>query len=160
MKFNTIKKLYRGEFRYNIVLKLATGDIFKGRDKSKYTDRFNKLPVIMIPNQYQLEFPIIGKLYEYIMNMENFATRYEYPRLTIHTNNYDDITAIRKLMPDQVRSIGLPPTGLEPGMVYMPDTPYDFRITLGEVTKFNLEFIEWATDNKNIRLQQIGRAHV
>jgi hypothetical protein len=86
--------------------------------------------------------------------MEDFATRFEQPRLHIYTNNYADIEALQDLMPKEfLVSIGLPPKNLHEGMVYMPEMPYEFRVTLGSVTKVNTEFVQWAEGNKNIKLQ-------
>jgi hypothetical protein len=152
IKFTTVKKLYKGEFQYNIVLTLANGDIFKGHDKSKYAKRLkmvSKIDSIRYPDHYNAT----TLLYEHIMNMENFATRVNLPTLIIYTNNYNDITAIRDLIPRFVDSIGIPPDGLERGMVYMPNTPYDFRVTLGGVANLNPEFIEWSNNNDKIKLQ-------
>jgi hypothetical protein len=100
------------------------------------------------------EFSLLPQIYEYIMDMENFATRFEQPRLHVYTNNYDDILGLMNAVPENIIvSIGLPAEGLEKGMVYMPDTPYEFRVTLGSITNINTEFVEWAEGNKNIKLQ-------
>jgi len=100
------------------------------------------------------ELIILPQLYEYVMSMEDFATRFEQPRLHVYTNTYSDIEAIRDMVPENIIvSIGLPPDDLQSGMVYMPEVPYEFRVTLGSVTKVNTEFVEWAEGNKNIRLQ-------
>jgi hypothetical protein len=158
MIFTTIKKLYNGEFQYSIVLRLANGDIFQGKDTARYTRRFNSyMSTVTVKsnlNSYQRnEYIVMPSIYDHIMSMENFATRFELPRLHVYTNNYEDITALQDLAPTLVISIGLPPAGLEKGMVYMPETPYEFRVTLGSVTKINKEFVEWAEGNKNVRLQ-------
>jgi hypothetical protein len=153
-KFTTVKKLYKGEFQYNIVLTLAFCDIFKGQDKTKYTRRYTKLCKAEPIPRYMTYYQPTALLYNYIMNMENFAIRVSAPTLYIYTNDYNDITNIRQLVPTLIDSIGLPPEGLTPGTVYMPNTPYDFRVTLGSISKLNLEFIEWADNNNDkIKLQ-------
>ncbi len=155
--YNTVKKFYRGVYKYNIVLRLYHGVVFRGKDKRRYTNAFTvamnqSTTTMRQPLRGELE--ILPQLYEYVMTMEDFATRYEQPRLHFYTNNYSDIEAIRDMIPEElIVSIGLPPDDLQPGMVYMPEVPYEFRVTLGSVTKVNTEFVEWAEGNKNIRLQ-------
>lgn len=144
-------------YKYNIVLRFCHGVIFRGRDKRRYTNAFNsamtqQLLTMRLPLREELI--ILPRLYDYVMAMEEFATRFEQPRLHFYTNNYSDIEAIRDMIPENlIVSIGLPPDDLQPGMVYMPEVPYEFRVTLGSVTKVNTEFVEWAEGNKNIRLQ-------
>ena len=155
--YNTVKKFYKGVYKYNIVLRLYYGIIFRGKDKRRYTNAFTgaidqRTTSIRQPLRNELE--ILPQLYDYVMAMDDFATRYEQPRLHFYTNNYSDIEAIRDIIPEElIISIGLPPDDLQPGMVYMPEVPYEFRVTLGSVTKVNTEFVEWAEGNKNIRLQ-------
>lgn len=155
--YNTVKKLYKGEYKYNIVLRLWNGDIFRGKDKRKYTREFNYTINQNIKPHWshiKAELGFLPQIYEYIMAMENFATRFEQPRLHVYTNNYDDILGLINTVPENIIvSIGLPAEGLEKGMVYMPDTPYEFRVTLGSITNVNTEFVEWAEGNKNIKLQ-------
>ena len=155
--YNTVKKFYRGVYKYNIVLRLYNGVIFRGKDKRRYTTAFNFALAHQQPYaraDIKFELVLLPKLYEYVMSMEDFATRYEQPRVHFYTNNYSDIEAIRDMIPENlIVSIGLPPDDLQPGMVYMPEVPYEFRVTLGSVTKVNEEFVEWAEGNKNVRLQ-------
>jgi len=155
--YTTVKKLYKGEFKYSIVLRLYHGDIFQGKDKARYTKRYSTIlstDYSAYRKDIQAEVLVLPQLYEYIMSMEHVATRYEAPRLHIYTNTYSDIEHLRDILAENlIISIGLPPDGLEAGMVYMPDTPYEFRVTLGSVTKVNQEFVEWAEGNKNVKLQ-------
>ncbi len=158
--YNTVKKFYRGKYKYNIVLRLYHGVVFRGKDKRRYTNAFtvamNQSTTTMRQMRQPLrgELEILPQLYDYVMSMEDFATRFEQPRLHIYTNNYADIEALRDLMPKEfLVSIGLPPKNLHEGMVYMPEMPYEFRVTLGSVTKVNTEFVQWAEGNKNIKLQ-------
>ena len=155
--YTTVKKLYKGEFKYSIVLRLYHGDIFQGKDKARYTKRYSTIlssDRTSYRKEIQAEVLILPQLYEYIIAMDHFATRYESPRLHIYTNTYSDIEHLRDMLADNlIISIGIPPDGLEPGMVYMPDTHYEFRVTLGSITKVNQEFVEWAEGNKNVKLQ-------
>ena len=158
MKFTTVKKLYRGEFQYNIVLRFSFSYMFQGINKGNYTELLHvimdsDLKYLTTDEKEAMKF--IPDLYNCVMNMENFTTRYSWPRVIFYTNNYSDIQNIAALVPDKnIISIGIPPDGLEKGMVYMPATPFDYRVTIRKICKLNQEFVEWARGNKNIKLQQ------
>ena len=86
--------------------------------------------------------------------MQDFDLRVESPWISIYTNNKDDIVLLQNINSDVVKYISLPDPAstLESGVVVMPKTPFDYRITLGKTTKSHPEFVEWATALDKLKL--------
>ena len=89
-----------------------------------------------------------------LKGMSDYDVRVEYPWINIYSNCKTDIDNIANIDPGSVKCIFIPPvdTILSEGSVIMPNTPFDFRVTLGKIHQENSAFLDWAVNNSNIKL--------
>jgi hypothetical protein len=92
------------------------------------------------------------QIYNKLTATDDYCTRVEFPAVTIYTNTYSDIIALRDIDTNKVRSISMPPANLTAGTVYMPTIDYEFRVTIGRTEKKYLDFLEWADAINKLRI--------
>jgi hypothetical protein len=94
------------------------------------------------------------KLCKQLKKITNIDVRVEGTWISVYTNLKSDVDALTKINPDNVKYISIPPadTTLTGDTIIMPKINYDFRVTLGKTTQKQESFIEWAENNKKIKL--------
>jgi hypothetical protein len=155
MQVKTTKKLYKGKYQYNIVLVCAFSHVFRGTNSDTYFKRIDReSKSLKTSNTWRSLADIVytKKIYNTLIAMDDYCTRVEFPTVTIYTNNYSDIIALRDIDVDTVRSINMPPANLKVGTVYMPTINYEFRVTIGRTEKQYLDFLEWADAINKLRI--------
>lgn len=159
MQYKLATKLFRNKYQYKIVLVCSFAGVFRAGDMEKTIQslqKTNKNPVyrnnpVVARSKNDSDYAI--KLATVINNLSDIDIRVENPWLSIYTNNKSDIDALANLDCDQVKYICEPPaTGLKENTIIMPKMDYDFRVTLGKTTSSNLPFVEWALQNKKVKL--------
>jgi len=155
-----------GLYQYKIVLVVPgcslfrTGDMestLKGLQKISLTESPTKEPYYNvwksgIKNQSDLDFAF--KLQLAISKIKDFDIRVESPFISIYSNNKKDIDTLTKLDETKVKYISKPPenSSLTSDTIVMPKMNYDYRVTLGKTTQDNSTFVQWASNNKKLRL--------
>ena len=155
MQINTTKKLYRGKYQYNIVLVCAFSHVFRGTKSDLYFNRINReSKLLKTTNTWRspADLAYTTQIYTELTDMDDYCTRVEYPTVTVYTNTYSDIIALRDINVDKVRSISIPPANLTAGTVYMPTIEYEYRVTIGRTEKQYLDFLEWADAINKLRI--------
>lgn len=160
MLFKTTNRLFRGIYQYKIVLVVPGAGLFRGGDSStilkslkKIADNFNAQPRFnSIKTKDELDYAF--KLQAQLTKLSNFELRVESPFISVYSNSETDINSLAKLGPDKVKYISKPPADnvLETGVILMPRTEYEFRVTMGKTTQNYESFISWADSNKNVKL--------
>lgn len=155
-----------GLYQYKIVLVVSgcsmfrTGDMestLKVLQKINLNESLNKEPYYNtwksgIKTQSDLDFAF--KLQIAISKIKNFDIRVESPFISIYSNNKKDIDALAKLDDSKVKYISKPPenSSLTADAIVLPKVNYDYRVTLGKTTQDNSTFVQWANNNKKLRL--------
>ena len=155
MQINTTKKLYKGKYQYNIVLVCAFSHVFRGSNSDVYFNRINREEKSFKTSttwRSLADLAYTKTIYAQLTDIDDYCTRVEYPTVTIYTNSYSDIIALRDIEVDKVRRISMPPNNLIPGTVYMPTMNYEFRVTIGRTEKQYLDFLEWADAIDKLRI--------
>ena len=158
MQYKFTTKLFRNKYQYKIVLVSSFASSFRAGDMEKTLQSFQKNPSNTIwrsstvaKNKEDLNYAI--NLALLISNLSDIDIRVEAPWISIYTNTKADVDALCSINQDQVKYISEPPsTGLTAGTIIMPKMNYDFRITLGKTTSANMPFVEWALQNKKVKL--------
>jgi hypothetical protein len=137
-----------------------TGDMestLKVLQKINLNESLNKEPYYNtwksgIKTQSDLDFAF--KLQIAISKIKNFDIRVESPFISIYSNNKKDIDALAKLDDSKVKYISKPPenSSLTADAIVLPKVNYDYRVTLGKTTQDNSTFVQWANNNKKLRL--------
>jgi len=158
MQYKSTTKLFRNKYQYKVVLVSSFASSFRSGDMEKTLQllqknspstvwRANKV----VKNKEDLNYAI--NLASLIANLSDIDIRVETPWISIYTNAKADLDALCGIDQDQVKYICEPPsTGLTAGTIIMPKMNYDFRITLGKTTSANIPFVEWALQNKKVKL--------
>lgn len=155
MQINTTKKLYKGKYQYNIVLVCAFSHVFRGNNVDAYFNRITReQKLLKTTNTWRSpsDLAYTTKIYHELSNMDDYCTRVEFPAVTIYTNTYSDIIALRDIDITKARSISMPPANLEAGTIYMPTMDYEFRVTIGRTEQKYLDFLEWADAINKLRI--------
>lgn len=155
MQINTTKKLYKGKYQYNIVLVCAFSHVFRGTNSDAYFNRINREEKSLKTSTTWRTLADLGytkKIYTALTDMDDYCTRVEFPVVTIYTNNYSDIVALRDIDVDKVRRISMPHTNLTVGTIYMPTIDYEYRVTIGRTEQKYLDFLEWADAINKLRI--------
>jgi hypothetical protein len=155
MQIKTTKKLYRGKYQYNIVLVCAFSHVFRGTNDIDYVRRITRESKTFNQNstwRSPADLAHTTQICNTLLTMDNYCTRVEYPTVTIYTNSYSDIIALREVNIDKVRSVSMPPTNLVEGTVYMPTMEYEFRVTIGRTEHQYTDFLEWADALDKLRI--------
>lgn len=155
MQINTTKKLYKGKYQYNVVLVCAFSHVFRGNDSDTYYKRISRESKLLSPTntwRTPADLAYTMQIYNELTSLSEYCTRVEFPTVTIYTNAYSDIIALRDVDVAKVRSISIPPANLTAGTVYMPTMEYEFRVTIGRTEKQYLDFLEWADAINKLRI--------
>ena len=153
-------------YQYKIVLVVPgcslfrTGDMestLKGLQKISLTKNPNEEPYYNvwksgIKTQSDLDFAF--KLQLAISKIKDFDIRVESPFISIYSNNKKDIDTLTKLDETKVKYISKPPENstLTSDTIVLPKVNYEYRVTLGKTTQDNSTFVQWANNNKKLRL--------
>jgi len=158
MQYKSTTKLFRNKYQYKIVLVSSSASLFRAGDMEKTLQLLQKnLPITgwrssaVIKHKEDLTYAV--SLASLIANLTDIDIRVETPWISIYTNAKADIDALCSIDQEQVKYISEPPpSGLIAGTIIMPKMNYEFRITLGKTTSANIPFVEWALQNKKVKL--------
>jgi hypothetical protein len=94
------------------------------------------------------------KLQAHILKLKDFDIRVESPFISIYSNSEKDIKSLAKLDADRVKYISKPPdnSALTSDTILLPKVNFEYRVTLGKTTQDNSTFVQWASNNKKLRL--------
>ena len=168
MLFKTTTRLFKGIYQYKVVLICAGARWFRNGDMQSTLEQLSNINIkegTMSGNLYYTatgrnsiktkeELDYAFKLCNQLKKISNIDVRVEGTWISIYTNLKSDVDSLVKLNPDNVKYISIPPTDttLTSDTIIMPKINYDFRVTLGKTTQKHESFIEWAENNKKIKL--------
>jgi hypothetical protein len=94
------------------------------------------------------------KLQNKLSSLTDIDVRVESPWISIYTNTKTNVDDLIKLDQDKVKYISVPPanTTLDVGVIIMPKTDFDYRVTLGKTTEEHSTFVNWAEASTKIKL--------
>ena len=125
----------------------ALARIIKQEELSDLSNASSYYPFV----RKKTEIAFLYEIYDCLKDLENYTIRVEGVWLSIYSNNDRDISKIRRIRPDHVKSIYSPPKPLTDGEI-ISNVPYDFKVTLRNIDKDHSAFVEWAKSNENIKL--------
>lgn len=172
MHYKTTNKLFKNTYRYKIVVVCPNATWFRGGldHALKQLITFKESPTgtslssgasgVMysyiksnIKSKEDLEYVL--KLQDTLSSIEDIELRVESPLISIYTNIELNIEKIKRIDPDRVKYISLPPvdTVLEENTIIMPmRSSFDYRVTIGKTSSEYSAFVTWAEGNKKLKL--------
>lgn len=162
IQFKETKKLFFNKYKYKIVLICQGCYVFRSNDWDRAAERL-RLKALSPEDKTDDYVPYFGKkpavdinycydILDTLRSIDEYALRVENPWLTIYSNNKDDIDTIANLNPSKVKYVCIPYIELSENVIVMNDTPFQYRVTIGRGTLNCSSFVDWANNNKNVRL--------
>jgi hypothetical protein len=155
-----------GLYQYKIVLVVPgctlfrSGDMdstLRGLQKINLADNKDASPYYGllrsgIKTQDDLAFAF--KLQAHILKLKDFDIRVESPFISIYSNSEKDVKSLAKLDSERVKYISKPPdnSSLTSNTILLPKINYEYLVTLGKTTQDNSAFVQWANNNKKLKL--------
>jgi len=149
-----------GKYQYKIVLVLAGAFWFRGRDLDYALERLNSVDLDsgQQPWHYTIkthdELNYAYKIHNILLKLDNYMIRVESPWLSFYSNSHKDIITLSKIDKNKVKYISSPAEvgRLDKGTIVMPNTHYDFKVTLGKTTTSYQHFVDWAAEHPKFKL--------
>jgi hypothetical protein len=157
------RRLFWGKYQYKIVLVCPASPLMRGNDLDNALDRLlnfnindNKSP-IRIKTKDVLDY-CIG-IVKTLQQMQDYEIRVESPLLTVYTNTRSNIDLLALADLDHVKYISVPSanSNLEHNTVIMPKVDFDFKITVGRTRQNYTTFLNWADQNKKVKVTKSCR---
>ena len=153
------RRLFQGQYQYKAVLVCPAAGWFRGRNVSEALDKIKENGIGAHKNPFNKvktpeDFDYCMKLAKTILKMSNFNIRVESPFISIYSNSEKDVKALAKLDTDRVKYISRPPLNstLTSDTILLPKVNFEYRVTLGKTTQDNSTFVQWANNNKKLKL--------
>ena len=165
MLTKTTTKLFRGVYQYKVVLLCAGASMFRSGDFESTLNQLKKIDITekdpsspyrlhrtSIKSKDDLDYAF--KLQNKLSSLADIDVRVESPWISIYTNTKTNVDDLIKLDQDKVKYISVPPanTTLDVGVIIMPKTDFDYRVTLGKTTEEHSTFVTWAEASTKIKL--------
>jgi len=155
-------RLFNNKYQYKVVLVCGGASYFRDRDFDQIRQRLAVIDFDQpmsryyqsagIKNQEELDWTL--KLLVVLQNLQDYSVRVEQPFVSIYTNTKKDVDKLIKLEPSKVKYISVPPTNnpLAENTIISSKIDFEYRITLRKTTREHSAFVDWATNNKKLRL--------
>lgn len=156
LQFKETRQLFKGTYQYKVVLISAGSAYFRNIDypsiiESIQTDRYSKIK----KNVDELNFALA--VAKEISKLKDYDIRVESPYISIYLNDLKSVNNLTKIDESKVKYICKPAQNLEEGTVIMPNTPFDYKITLSKTSQPYDTFIEWAENSDKIKLTKSAK---
>ena len=152
-------RLFNNKYQYKVVLVCGGASYFRDRDFDQIRQRLALFKFeehyyknAGIKNQEELDWTL--KLLTCLQSLKDYTVRVEQPFISIYTNTKKDVDKLIKLESSKVKYISIPPTNntLTENTIITSKLDFDYRITLGKTTREHSAFVDWASNNKKLRL--------
>lgn len=154
IQYKKLKKLYLGKYQHKIVLVCAGVHYFRGGNLDRIEQKLNDVINNESTNYHRLNsihFTYLFSLLNCLRTLDNYTIRVESPWLSIYTTEETNIDKIKNVSESHVREIYGAPDNLAQNEL-VSSLPFDYRIHVKNNHQTHEGFLDWARDNKNIRL--------
>lgn len=161
MQYKVTNKLFKGIYQYKVVLVVPGSSFFREGDFESTLKSIKKIGTSFdsviakrhsIKSTADLEYA--SKLSNLLKKLSDIDIRVESPFVSIYTNSKKDVDLLTDLDNARVKYVSKPPEHgpLVSGTVFLPKVNFDYRVTLAKTNNENTTFIEWAENNKKVKL--------
>lgn len=151
------------KYKYKIVLVCPVANWFRGNDLDNVLLKLDELAYnkTTAPAWIRIKDP---KDEEYCRNLHNsmrsltdYELRVEHPLINIYTNSTDHLENLSVIDPSRVKYISIPNKNhpsLVSNSVIVKKLDFDYKIHMGRTRQEYINFLQWAKNNKKIRLSK------
>jgi len=162
MLIKTTNRLFHNKYKYKIVLTCGGASLLRNKKFDEILERLNDIKFddakishyrgSVIKSKEELDWTF--KLVNSLQLMNDIDLRVEQPWISIYTNTKGHIDKLSKLDSTKVKYISMPPSAgtLVENTIISSKINFEYRITLGKTTHEHSTFINWANNNKKLKL--------
>lgn len=156
LQFKETRQLFKGTYQYKVVLISSGSSYFRNMDypsiiEAIQNDRYSKIK----KNADELNFAL--EVAKEINKLKDYDIRVESPYISIYLNDIKGVNNLIKIDESKVKYVCKPAQNLQEGTVIMPNTPFDYKITLSKTTQPYDSFVEWAENSDKIKLTKSSK---
>lgn len=157
MHIKTTRQLFLGQYQYKIVLVCSGASLFRNPDLetiyNQLLKQFTGSEKLAVRIKTQEDLDYCFELHGQLTKSQDFSIRVESPWITIYSNSKALIDSIKKIDDTKVKYISVPPSvPLVKGTVIMPNTDFDYKVTLGKTRQNFSAFVDWAEAHPKIKM--------
>lgn len=159
-----MKQLYKDKYPYAINLIVLGGTWFSLDNVSTIENMINSVNTThtdwwkyyfqdrLVDVAQEKDYAL--RLLNELKTIDDYSIRVESPHITIYTVLESDQQRLIDVDPQKIKFISKPKPGLvlNPGEVYMPKVPFDYKITLRSSIQDHRSFLDWADKNPDVRM--------
>jgi hypothetical protein len=153
-------KLFLNKYPYKVSLVCVGASWFRNNDLDFVKARLDLLkqgeptPVWYKPKSPKDE-EFCFKLYDQLITMKDYTIRIEHPIINFYTASTDQVERLSSIDESRVKYVSIPNKNnpsLAVNSVIVKKLDFDYKVFLGRTRQSHINFIEWAKNNKKIRL--------
>lgn len=148
-------KLFRGKYKYKLVVSSGLAGWFRGGNIQKvfslleHGDYYSR-------NTTASEKNYAGKLSNLLDSFEDWHIRVETPNISIYLNNVANLESLIKTSSTRVKYVSIPDPASESkllnGNILVKKLDFDYKVTVGATNQNYISFVNWCKNNPKIRL--------
>lgn len=159
-----------GTYQYKVVLVSPLAGCFRNKDLDDVIKKIRSSQNAFLSGGMQLrmrhnsprseeDFTYAFDLYKTLKKLDDYIVRIESPFISFYSNNKKHVDAIIKIEKNNVKYLCSPPekTELEPGVIFLPKVPYDYKVTIGKTTQQHDAFLSWADSTNKVKITKSCR---
>lgn len=160
IKIKDTTSLFMSKYQYKVVLVCPMAGAFRGNDleyvKLALTNWKNgtyKPGWLRIKDPSEMDYCFV--LCDELSNLQDYTIRVEHPWINFYTNNAKDVEKLAGIDVQQVKYICMPSKNnpsLQPKTIIVKTLDFDYKVHMGKTRQDYSSFVNWATNNKKIRL--------
>lgn len=160
VKIKDTVSLYLNRYQYKIALICPAANWFRGNDIDAVSAKLDDVKKGGYCPPW-LKFKSVGDqkycidICKVLKNFTDYNMRVEQPLLNIYTNDKSQIEKLANIDADRIKYICIPNEklpSLRENTVIVKKLDYDFKVFVGRTRKSHLDFLNWCSKNKNIKL--------
>ena len=167
MLYKTTNRLFNNRYSCKVVVIFSGASLFRSRNLDQVLESLKNIEISDAPKHGQVtrrdtwqpqhiktqeDLDYGFKLLNLVSSIKDCDIRVESPWLSVYTNSKKDVDRIVALDQDRIKYVSMPSVKLDENTIVLPKINYDYRVTLGKTLRENTAFVNWASNNKNLKL--------
>lgn len=147
-----MKKLYLNKYQYKAVLVLDAAWLFRGKNLEIAKEKVISFELGPFEYRKIADKNMVLDLIQHLTEIEDFTVRVERCYLSLYFTHLNDLTTIQNKFSTYVKEVYTPKLPLIENTI-VSSLPYEYKVHINVNRNIDYSgFINWATDNKNIRI--------
>ena len=167
MLYKTTNRLFNNRYSCKVVVIFSGASLFRSRNLDQVLESLKNIEIADVPKHGQVanrttwhprhiktqeDLDYGFRLLNLVSSIKDCDIRVESPWLSVYTNSKKDVDRIVALDQDRIKYVSMPSVKLDENTIVLPKINYDYRVTLGKTLRESTAFVDWASNNKNLKL--------